>query len=136
MEINYSYYLNGGSEMISKDKQYRTRNGLEVRIYATDSGGDYPVHGAVKNESGKWKPIRWTRVGLYNIHGPFSKFDLFEVKPRIKRTLWVNLYRAGYGGLHPSKEVADEMTLLDRIACVTVEIDCEEGEGLEEENIS
>jgi hypothetical protein len=32
--------------MISMDKQYRTRDGREVRIYAVDGGGKYPIHGA------------------------------------------------------------------------------------------
>ena len=33
--------------MISLDKNYRTKDGKEVRIYAIDGGGDFPVHGAV-----------------------------------------------------------------------------------------
>ena len=32
--------------MIDKNKQYRTRDGREVRIYATDGYGHYPVHDA------------------------------------------------------------------------------------------
>lgn len=28
-------------------KEYKTRDGRKVRIYATDAGGEYPIHGAV-----------------------------------------------------------------------------------------
>ena len=49
--------------MIDKNKQYRTRSGLPVRIYATDCGGDYPVHGAVLDSHG-WFDFAWTKEGL------------------------------------------------------------------------
>jgi len=29
-------------------KEYRTRDGLRARIYATDAGGAYPIHGAIE----------------------------------------------------------------------------------------
>jgi predicted DNA-binding protein with PD1-like motif len=32
---------------IDINKKYRTRDGHEVRIYATDGMGLYPVHGAI-----------------------------------------------------------------------------------------
>ena len=35
--------------MIDMKKKYRTKDGREVRIYATDGVGHYPVHGAVNN---------------------------------------------------------------------------------------
>ena len=38
--------------MISKDKQYKTRDGREVRVYATDGAGEFPIHGAVLNDDG------------------------------------------------------------------------------------
>ena len=31
---------------MSMDKKYRTRDGKEVRIYAVDGCGDYPIHGS------------------------------------------------------------------------------------------
>ena len=40
---------------ISKDKEYTTRDGREVEIYAIRKGGEYPIHGAIKiNEFGVW----------------------------------------------------------------------------------
>ena len=114
--------------MISKDKQYRTRDGREVRIYATD--GDYPfvVHGALKNEDGQWKPCQWLNRGCASIMAQDDR-DLIEVKPRIKRTLWLNVYEDDVHRFH-TKQEAEDGSYKCRIACVKVEIDCEEGEGL------
>ncbi len=47
--------------MISKDKTYCTRGGQEVRIYATDAGGLFPVHGAIFQD-GTWHGMKWTTI--------------------------------------------------------------------------
>jgi len=116
--------------MISKDKTYRTRDGREMRIYATDAGGDCPIHGAVKNHDG-WEICSWKTNGEVE-DGAASSYDLIEVKPRIKRTVWLNLVKDAYGEIvvstYRSKEEADRHHYDRRIACVKVEIDCEEGE--------
>lgn len=119
--------------MISKDKTYRTRDGREVRIYATDGGGDYPVHGAILGHDG-WQHFMWRGNGK----SYFDDFDdrptdIAECKPRIKRTVWLNVYgssNASDGQYYGSKTVADIHAGYGRSACVKVEIDCEEGEGL------
>ena len=112
--------------MIDINKKYRTRIGDEVRIYALDGGDIYPVHGAFKDLGG-WVSCSWARDGSKTIlEGPF---DLIEVKPRIKRTMWVNLFpNATTVYLH--KKDADIYAGSSRLACVKVEIDCEKGEGL------
>lgn len=112
--------------MISKDKQYRTRNGREVRIYATDHEGGYSVQGAYKSEAGGW----WSHSWIINGKDPCDDdFDLIEVKPRIKREFWVNVYPQDYSTAN-TRQLADAYPCNDRLACVKVEIDCEEGEGL------
>ena len=119
--------------MISKDKQYRTRDGREARVYATDGHPEEPIHGAFKDFDGNWNHTSWYMDGtsVYSVMGA----DLIEVKPRIKRTMWVNVY-PGFVALKimsvlwPSKERADNQGMSNRIACVKIEIDCEEGEGL------
>ena len=115
---------------IDINKQYRTRNGREVRIYATDGGGTCSVHGAIL-KNGEWESNRWNKYGvdIYNSH---YKDNLVEVKPRIKRTFWFNIVPETQGATIGclSKEHADRLQAPNRLACVKVEIDCEEGEGL------
>lgn len=113
--------------MIDPKKTYRTRDGREVRIYAVDCGGQMPVHGAIKR-NGVWVVRAWTKEGRWSMCDSIN--DLIEVKPRIQREVWVNVYRWGTAGAYESKDVADEGEGGDRIACVKVIIDCEEGEGL------
>ena len=119
--------------MIRKDKQYRTRDGREVRIYATDGIDVYSVHGAAKTPEGWWATC-WTKDGKVSCSSfdASSDSDLIEVKPRIKQTRWVNIYSdcLRNGGHYASKDEAEMMGLSGRIACVKVEIDCEKGEGL------
>jgi hypothetical protein len=115
--------------MISKDKTYRTRDGREVRIYATDGGSDYPVHGAILGRYG-WQQFMWRANGK----SYFDDFDdrptdIAEVKPRIKRTVWINVYEDDVHRFH-TKQEAEDGSYKCRLACVKVEIDCEEGEGL------
>jgi len=116
--------------MISKDKQYRTRDGREVRIYATDGYGDNKVHGAVKEDSG-WVIYAWYEDGRYALSDYKGRHDLIEVKPRIKRTVWLNFYEDNTMSVFGSIERAKQQAAVGYcLACVKVEIDCEEGEGL------
>ena len=114
--------------MIDINKTYRTRDGREVRIYATDGTDDQSIHGAVKDGNG-WTITAWYSDGVHarsNRNGPI---DLIEVRPRHKRMLWVNQYEDNRPTAHLSKELADQYRF-DRIACIKVELDFEEGEGL------
>jgi len=116
--------------MISKDKTYRTRDGREVRIYATDGAEAWPVHGAVKLGH-QWFMREWTEHGMAALQERcVTDLDLFEVKPRHKRTVWLNVYADKSGDYSQARSIADCMAGPNRIACVKVEIDCEEGEGL------
>jgi hypothetical protein len=110
--------------VIDIDKKYRTRDGREVRIYALDGGGNYPVHGAFKSHTG-WVVRHWPQDGIQSVFG--GSDDLIEVKHRIQRTVWLALY--------PLDDVwvfSGDCTAVEKgcLACVKVEIDCEEGEGL------
>ena len=111
--------------MISMDKKHRTRDGREVRVYAVDGGGRYPIHGAIKTFNG-WINTCWETNGQC-VAGPTG--DLIEVKPRIQREYWVNVYPM-YCSFWEEKEHADSDTSNRRLACVKITIDCEEGEGL------
>jgi hypothetical protein len=109
--------------MIDINKKYRTRDGHEVRIYATDGGEPSPVHGAIKTGGG-WDCHAWMREGSWmHFKGPN---DLVEVKPRIKRAVWIDLYPDNGTWLSSENKAVG----LNCLARVKVEIDCEEGEGL------
>ena len=69
--------------MIDINKTYKTRDGREVRIYATDCGPSEPVHGAYKSGE-DWLNNSWNLNGKF-ISNKTSEFDLIEVKPRIRR---------------------------------------------------
>ena len=113
--------------MIDINKKYRTRDGREVRIYATDGCGEFQIHGAIKTDIG-WSCSEWKLNGqsYVNRSGPN---DLIEVRPRIQRTVWLNVYPSMVVHRY-TKQDADFQAGKDRLACVRVEIDCEEGEGL------
>jgi len=113
--------------MISKDKQYKTRDGREVRIYATDGTGPYPVHGAIRESNG-WYSCNWSQYGKYS-EEPDSPSHLVEVKPRIKIERWVMVNRNGDYSLwldKPSKSVS-----VDAFGLTRISFEVEEGEGLD-----
>jgi len=117
--------------MIDINKKYRTRDGREVRIYATD-GAFMRVHGAIKND-GAWHTASWSYAGLWIEDESPHKNDLIEVRPRHKRTVWLNVHVNRSVIAHNLKEEADKLFCKDvapRIACIKVELDFEEGEGL------
>ena len=60
--------------MIEPSKQYETMDGSEARVYATDGGGDTPIHGAVKTKGG-WIASVWDKDGN---NPTLSDYDLIE----------------------------------------------------------
>lgn len=114
-------------DRIDKSKQYRTRDGKEVRIYATDGNGDYPVHGAIL-VNGRWRLYMWTADGLDVLHAT-TPSDLIEVRRRIRVDVWLNVYEYGVSGFHDSRELADAFSGVSRLACIHIVQDVEEGEG-------
>lgn len=116
--------------VIDKNKNYRTRDGREVRIYATDHGSlNNVVCGAIK-DNGIWFGNNWLPNGHYLNMDTETNSDLIEVKPRIRREYWVNVYSDHVGKLFESRAMANTNTESERIACVKVVIDCAEGDGL------
>ena len=74
----------------TKPETLQTRSGRPIRIYATDGGGHFPIHGAWQNENGGWNSAEWTWEGTRSFPPTTeieSKLDLVQVKPRIKRTI-------------------------------------------------
>jgi hypothetical protein len=80
--------------MIDAAKKYQTRDGHEVRIYATDHMGSCSVVGAYKGLNG-WVLDRWRDDGRWSDSTHPCDLDLIEVKPRIMRTVWLTIYPHG-----------------------------------------
>ena len=78
--------------MIDINKNYRTKGGEEVRIYATDGSGWYPVHGAVKTAGG-WRYVIWTNEGSLFFKDGSDPADLVEVV--MIPEYWVVLFHDG-----------------------------------------
>lgn len=57
-------------------KYYRTRSGHKVRIYATDGGGKYTVHGAVCLDNGAWGIDSWALDGAHSSEIKNSRYDI------------------------------------------------------------
>jgi hypothetical protein len=113
--------------MIDIDKKYRTRCGNEVRIYATDGSGRKSVHGAYFDTFVKgWISLVWTEHGKVDGYQDLQPLDLIEVRPRHKRTVWVHVFKNG--SVCSTEEAYYVVT--GRIACIKVDLDFEEGEGL------
>ena len=116
--------------MINITKMYSTRNGMKVRIYAVDGQGKKSVHGAYWDGFVEgWVPLSWTKCGKVDLYQEIQPLDLIEVRPRHKRTVWVTVYPMN------RYQISDENIQCDiyppkRIACIKVELDFEEGEGL------
>jgi hypothetical protein len=120
--------------MIDINKKYRTRDGREVRIYATDGGGRNAIHGAIKMENG-WIYQIWPKGGRYFEDEDGDEveeywIDLIEVRPRHKRTMWVNIYEKSDNVTAYDEKWKADQSGATRIACIKVELDFAEGEGL------
>lgn len=91
---------------IDKSKEYTTRSGKPVRIYATDGGGEYTVHGAVWNEDeGLWEPNSWTAGGRFWARLEDHPLNLIEKPRTVTHKLWVNVYEDRFSA-HPSEGMA------------------------------
>lgn len=112
-------------------KEYRTRSGLKVKLWTVDArDSNFTVRGEMRGKDGEWTTVSWTANGQYFDRSSEDLWDLIEVKPRIQREYWDNVYpdyiSTGFG----SRTRADAAAGNTRIACVKVVIDCEDGEGL------
>ncbi len=114
-------------DKISKEKQYTTRDGREVRIYATDGVGEYPVHGALKRSDG-WVSATWGSRG--HVLKPYreSPEDLIEVKPRKKIERWILVDEHGFVTVHTAKPLGFSSSTF---AVKHIVFEVEEGEGLD-----
>ena len=117
--------------MIDWSRPVQTRDGREVRIYAKDGGSDFPIHGAINHPRRGWEVRQWGKDGKITSVSEFE-CDLVNAPRRVKVERWINVYKNGACSTHASRVIADDYsgTGLDRIACIQICSEVEEGEGL------
>ena len=116
---------------ITLEGEYQTRDGRPVRIETVSAPLEqYPVVGYVMNK-GQWDLYTWSSDGHHRISHGETRNDLIPVPKRHKRTVWVNLYPDPIDDdAHPSRDLANDCAGPDRIACLKLDLDFVEGEGL------
>lgn len=113
--------------MIDKAKEYRTRDGRPVRIYATDGSGDRVVQGAYLGSDG-WIQCNWFTTGIFHPVLGQDGLGLIEIKPRHKRTMWLSLHRnSQYDRGYPTLGESQLNSRTDIYARIKIEVDAEEG---------
>jgi len=120
--------------MIDLKKQYKTRDGRDVKLYAIhpDNRLYRVVHGAIFVEyaPARWAIQDWNINGAY-LEGKHSDKDLIEVKKTIEMECWLNVYPSGEAIGFSYRSLADDRALHDRAACIYIKRTVTEGEGLE-----
>ena len=115
--------------MIEMGKEYRTRDGYEVVILATNGRGLYSVVGQI-NDGVDWVHENWTADGTVFIDRRYSPRDLIEVKPVRVFERWVNVGASGGAMAYGSRSDADLANDDWRIACLHIRQEYREGDGL------
>jgi hypothetical protein len=112
------------------DKKYIYRNGEPARILCIDrNDSNYPV----VTESSDGYIRTHTATGRQR-HDRLleSAHDLIEARPKVRVDFWVNVYEDGTvaNATWEDRKDADRIAGSDRIACIHIEREVEEGEGL------
>jgi hypothetical protein len=120
--------------LVAMTKEYRTRDGKEVRLYAVNASGPFPVHGAIRATDGYWFVYGWTADGKGRIDSRNHEWDLVEEPARVRTTAWVSVYKVlgKYTfGVYEDYCQAKNDNAADCLAIVKVDIDCEQVEGIQ-----
>jgi len=114
---------------IDPTKQYRIRDGLEWRFLEFRGVGDEEMLvGAVRSSNGGWDFCTHFPSGRAS-KARDTPLDLIEVRPRIRRKVWINVNPWGHT-VHADHALANTAAAGERIACLEVTLDYEEGQGL------
>lgn len=122
----------------------KTRNGRPAKIIDSDLKSEigktiiakieYPHY---DSNNGKYRTIEEIKTFFSN--GRFDKLfdgneDLVNIPEKVKLEGWLNVYRENSGlwtgAIHSNKPDADKRSAIERFACIKIDIDVEEGEGL------
>ena len=107
-------------------------NGEEAFIDAINEGQeDWRYTGRVRNQGDRWTSCGWHANGRY-MHAETN--HPYNLAPPPKKTVrvqrWLNIDADGTVSLYELRSEADTHCFSDRIACVEIDREVTEGEGL------
>ena len=110
-------------------KPVQTVSGEPVTILTHEREGQFPIVALV---GAAQDVVTYTSNGWYYLTGAPSGKDLVNVPQKHKLRVWVNIYPGDLWrpGCHFSKEIADNRASVHRVACICLDLEYEEGEGL------
>lgn len=114
---------------MGQDDKYQMRNGRSVRILAVDLEGPYPVAAVCVPQWSQYVVERFTSTGQLQ-QGQSSNLDIILKPQPFKYERWVNVYEQGPSHPYTSRWYADDCATKERIACVKITIEGNEGDGL------
>ena len=116
------------AEAIAEGREIKTRGGLDVRIYSTDAGGEFPIHGAIRaSKSEPWALRNWTVQGRHQQTGT-SALDLAIQPSTIELDHWCAVFKDG--SIVTSKTPEPLKHLPHAFALINIKRTVTEGEGL------
>jgi len=123
-----------GREMIKIElgKEYTTRHGREVEVYAVNVGASGKrVFGAVMTDD-CWLQCEWEMDGS-RYAKEANELDLIEKSQTVTVDIWLNVYPddIDLNGMFYQKGTADTHANSDRIACINFKRTVTYGEGLD-----
>lgn len=104
-----------GTKKFDPSKPVQTRDGKKARIICTDRYGMYPIVVLV-TENGQENMYTVNSTGKFGA----GEYDLVNI-PEPPIVTYINVYSNGRGSVKSSRETADIVAGLDRVACVRLE---------------
>ena len=93
---------------MTKFEERETMDGRSVRIYRTDAGTQFPIHGAICLGPDEWELAQWTKDGLYDpTLSPESEQGSNLKLKTVTVERWANVYESGLCTVHDKKIIAE-----------------------------
>lgn len=105
-------------------KPVKTVGGSTARIICSDRKGDFPIIALIEE-----KFIHSYKLNGRHCDEPGCENDLVNIPQKIKVSGFLNVYPEGVV-FNPTRKEADENALSCRVACIPLELEYKEGQGL------
>ena len=108
-------------------------NGTDGYIdFVCDRGKVIRYTGRFKTDTGEWWALHWDQFGrVPNSCEGYGHNLAPPPKKTLRVRLWLNVYDGAISHLHGTREQADKEAGRLRFACIEIDREVEEGEGLE-----